>query len=77
MVDGVYDRDPAKDKDAVKYDNLTFKEVLDKELAVMDLTAATMCKDNDIPIMVFSLSDPDNIYKALTGEEIGTIVKED
>ena len=68
---------PQKDKDAVKYDNLTFKEVLDKELAVMDLTAATMCKDNDIPIMVFSLSDPDNIYKALTGEEIGTIVKED
>lgn len=75
MVDGVYDSDPHKNPNAEKYDEITFSRVLGDDLAVMDLTAASMCKDNDIPILVFSLSDPDNIVKALTGENIGTLVK--
>ncbi len=76
MVDGVYDSDPNKNKDAVRYDELTFKEVLNQELAVMDSTAASMCKDNDIPLLVFSIDDPQNIVKAVKGEDLGTIVKE-
>ena len=75
MVDGVYTSDPAKHPDAVKYNELTFSEVLNKGLGVMDSTAASMCKDNDIPILVFSIEDPDNIVKAVCGENIGTIVK--
>ncbi len=75
MVDGVYDKDPKKYSDAVKYGELSFKEVLDNELAVMDSTAAAMCKDNNIPILVFSIDDPDNIVRAISGEPIGTIVK--
>lgn len=75
-VDGVYDSDPNKNPDAKKFDKLTYLDVLNKELAVMDSTAASMCKDNNIPILVFSLDDPDNIVKAVCGEEIGTIVKE-
>ena len=76
MVDGVYDSDPKKNSNAVKYDHLSFSEVLNKDLAVMDSTAASMCKDNHIPILVFSIEEPDNIVKALEGENIGTIVKE-
>ena len=75
MVDGVYDKDPHKYSDAVKYDTLTFAEVLNKNLAVMDSTAASMCKDNNIPILVFNLSRPDNIFDAVCGKEIGTLVK--
>lgn len=75
MVDGVYDSDPNKNPNAAKYDEITFAQVLGDDLAVMDSTAASMCKDNDIPILVFSLSDPDNIVKALQGENIGTLVK--
>ena len=74
MVDGVYDKDPHKYSDAVKYDHLTFKEVLDKELGVMDSTSAAMCRDNDMPVYVFSLADPDNIVRAACGENIGTLV---
>lgn len=76
MVDGVYDKDPKKHADAVKYDTLSFSEVLDKRIAVMDSTAATMCRDNDLPILVFNLADPDNIARAAKGEDIGTLVKE-
>ncbi len=76
MVDGVYDSDPKKNSNAVRYDHLSFSEVLNKDLAVMDSTAASMCKDNHIPILVFSIETPDNIVKALQGENIGTIVKE-
>ncbi|MDR1564259.1 MAG: UMP kinase [Oscillospiraceae bacterium] len=76
MVDGVYDKDPKKFEDAVRYDTVTFKEVLEKGLNVMDSTAAAMCKDNGIPILVFSIENPDNIYSACCGENIGTIVKE-
>lgn len=76
-VDGVYDADPNKNPDANKLDSLTFLEVLSKELQVMDSTAASLCKDNKIPILVFNLDNPDNIVSALLGENIGTIVKED
>ena len=77
MVDGVYDCDPNIYPNAVKYDEVTFQEVLEKGLKVMDSTAAAMCKDNHIPVLVFSLSNPDNILSAIKGEKIGTIVKED
>ncbi|MFI3169861.1 MAG: UMP kinase [Faecalibacterium sp.] len=76
MVDGVYDKDPHKYDDAVKYDTLTFSKVLEDKLAVMDGTAATLCRDNQLPILVFDLADPDNIAKALQGETIGTLVYE-
>ena len=74
-VDGVYDSDPNKNPNAKKFEELSFKEVLDKELKVMDSTAASLCKDNNIPILVFSVKEPENIYRAITGEKIGTIVK--
>ena len=77
MVDGVYDKDPKKYDDAVKYETLTFSDILIKELAVMDSTAAAMCKDNSIPIIVFDLNREDNIYDVLMGEKVGTIVKEE
>lgn len=76
MVDGVYDKDPHKFDDAKKYDSLTFSEVLNDELGVMDSTAATMCRDNDMSLLVFDLSRPDNIYDAVMGSEIGTLIKE-
>ncbi|MEG0546142.1 MAG: UMP kinase [Oscillospiraceae bacterium] len=74
-VDGVYNKDPNKYSDAVKYDEVTHTEVLSKGLAVMDSTAASLCRDNNIPILVFNLSDPANIVKAVCGEKIGTIVR--
>ncbi|NLG93247.1 MAG: UMP kinase [Clostridiales bacterium] len=77
MVDGVYDCDPKKNPNAVKYDSLSFMEVLNKNLQVMDSTAASLCKDNNIPILVFSINEPENIVKAVCGEPIGTIVEED
>lgn len=75
-VDGVYDKDPNKFADAVKYDELTHSEVLSKGLKVMDSTAASLCRDNGISILVFNLDDPQNIVRALQGENIGTVVKE-
>ena len=75
MVDGVYDKDPHKYSDAVKYNTLSFNDILSKDLAVMDSTAAAMCKDNNIPILVFDLARPDNIYYACIGENIGTVVR--
>lgn len=74
-VDGVYDKDPRKFTDAVKFDTLTQDEVLERHLGVMDSTAAAMCSDNHMPILVFNLNDPENIYRAVHGENIGTIVK--
>ena len=76
LVDGVYDKDPHKFPDAVRYKELSFTEMLEKDLGAMDLTAAAMCKDNHIPVMVFSLEDPANIVRAVCGEDVGTIVKE-
>ncbi len=74
-VDGVYDKDPRKFADAVKFDTLTQDEVLEMHLGVMDSTAAAMCSDNELPILVFNLNDPENIYRAVHGENIGTIIK--
>lgn len=74
MVDGVYDKDPNKYDDAVKFEELSFSDILMKNLAVMDSTAASMCKDNHIPILVFDLSRPDNIYDACMGKNVGTLV---
>ena len=74
MVDGVYDSDPKTNPNAKKYDVVSFHEVLNKDLAVMDSTAASLCKDNKLPVLVFSLEDPENIYRAVCGENIGTIV---
>ncbi|MBE6752902.1 MAG: UMP kinase [Ruminococcaceae bacterium] len=75
-VDGVYDSDPKKNPDAKKYDTITFDEVLDKGLQVMDMTAASMCRESGIPIMVFDIGNPQNLVRAVSGETIGTIVKE-
>jgi uridylate kinase len=75
-VDGVFDKDPNKFDDAVKYDVVTHTEVLEKNLKVMDSTAASLCRDNNISILVFNLEDPENIVRAILGENIGTIVKE-
>lgn len=74
-VDGVYDSDPAINKNAVKFDKLSYLDVLNRDLKVMDSTATSLCKDNKIPIRVFSLEDPDNIIKVIKGENIGTIVE--
>ena len=73
-VDAVYDSDPAKNPDAKKFSELTFKEVLNLGLKVMDSTATSLCMDNDIPILVFGIADPENIVKVLCGEKIGTVV---
>ena len=71
-VDGVYNRDPKIYSDAIKYETLTFQEVLSKEIAVMDSTAIALCKDNKIPIVVFDIFQPGNIKKAVAGEPIGS-----
>ena len=75
-VDGVYDSDPAKNPEAKRYDTLTYSHVLQKDLKVMDGTAIALCKDNNIPIVVFDLSVRGNINRAMNGEPIGTIVGE-
>lgn len=73
-VDGVYDSDPMKNPDAVRYEALTYKQVLDQELKVMDATAFSLCKETKIPIIVFNLATPGNIERVVQGENIGTIV---
>jgi uridylate kinase len=74
-VDGVYSADPKTNNDAVKYENLTFLEVIQQGLQVMDSTASTLCMDNDIPLIVFSIMENGNIKRAVLGEKIGTIVR--
>ena len=76
-VDGVFDKDPNVFPDARKYETLTYSQVLNQNLKVMDSTAASLCRDNRIPILVFNLNKPHNIVAAVCGEKIGTIVKED
>lgn len=76
MVEGVYNKDPKKFSDAIKYSQISFTKVLNDGLAVMDSTAASMCKDNNIPILVFDINDPDNMLRAIQGMEIGTLIKE-
>ncbi len=73
-VDAVYDSDPAKNPDAKKFDSLTYIDVLNKGLGVMDSTATSLCMDNNIPILVFGIEDPQNIIRVLEGEKVGTIV---
>lgn len=75
MVDGVYDSDPKKNPEAKRYEELTFMEVLNQNLGVMDMTAASFCKDRGIPWLVFSIEDPENIVRAAQGEAVGTLVE--
>ena len=75
-IDGVYNADPAKVADAVKYDAISYEDVLAQHLAVMDSTATSLSMDNHIPVLVFALKDPKNILRAVMGEKIGTIVGE-
>ena len=73
-VDGIYTADPEKDKNATKYDHITFDSVYSKGLNVMDLTAFTLCKENNLPIIVFNMDTPGNLLKLLKGEKVGTLV---
>ncbi len=74
-VDGVYTADPEKDPNAVKFDEITYDEIYSRNLKVMDLTATTMCKENNMPIYVFDMDTPGNLKKVMLGEKIGTLVK--
>jgi len=74
-VDGVYDKDPAKHEDAVRYDSLEHRQILEQGLRVMDSTAASLCMDNHIPLIVFNLAEPGNIKRLLLGEKVGTLIK--
>ncbi len=74
LVDGVYDKDPNQFSDAKRYDTLTFNQVLNDNLAVMDMSAATMCNENNLPMLVFDLHRPDNILDAVLGKPVGTVI---
>jgi len=74
-VDGIYTADPEKDPTATRYDEITFQEVYDKGLNVMDMTAITLCQENNLPIIVFDMNKPGNFMKIANGEHIGTLVK--
>ena len=74
-VDGVYTADPEKDPTAIKFDTITFDEIYKRQLKVMDLTAFTMCKENNLPVVVFDMDTPGNLGKVVAGEKIGTVVK--
>ena len=75
-IDGVYSADPKEDPNAVKYDEITYLDILNKDLKVMDSTATSLCRDNHIPLVVFDLGEPENMVKVVKGEKIGTVVKE-
>lgn len=74
-IDAVYSADPKVDPNAIRYDKITYLDILNKNLKVMDSTATSLCRDNNIPLIVFGISEPDNILKAVKGEKIGTIVE--
>jgi uridylate kinase len=74
-VDGIYTADPEKDKTATKYTTISFEEVYSKGLEVMDMTAFTLCKENNLPIIVFDMNKPGNLIKLMAGEEVGTLVE--
>ena len=73
-VDGVYDSDPEKNSNAIKFDTLTFDQAYDKQLKIMDMTAFTLCKENEIPVVVFDMNNSGNLKKVILGEKIGTLV---
>ena len=73
-IDAVYSADPKIDPTAKRYEEISYKEVLEKELRVMDLTATALCRDNNMPLLVFGIADPENIVRAVKGEKIGTVV---
>lgn len=73
-VDGIYTADPEKDKSATKFDTITFSEVYEKNLNVMDMTAFTLCNENKLPIIVFDMNKPGNLFKVVVGEKVGTLV---
>ena len=73
-VDGVYDSDPEKNSNALKFDNLTFDQAYEKQLKIMDMTAFTLCKENEIPVVVFDMNNPGNLKKVILGDKIGTLV---
>ena len=73
-VDGVYDSDPEKNSNALKFDTLTFDQAYDKQLKIMDMTAFTLCKENEIPVVVFDMNSPGNLKKVILGDKIGTLV---
>jgi uridylate kinase len=73
-VDGIYSADPEKDPNAVRFTHLTFQDVFEKNLNVMDMTAFTLCKENDLPIIVFDMNKPGNLQKVLNGDNVGTLV---
>lgn len=74
-IDGVYSADPKLDKTAVKYDEITYLDILNKDLKVMDSTATSLCRDNKIPLIVFGIDEPENIVRIIRGEKLGTVVK--
>ncbi|MEJ1746537.1 UMP kinase, partial [Escherichia coli] len=74
-VDGIYDSDPEKNKDAVKFNSLSFDEVYEKNLKVMDMTAFTLSQENKLPIIVFDMNKEGNLLKVVQGEEVGTVVR--
>ena len=74
-IDGVYSADPKENPNAVKYDEISYLDILNKDLKVMDSTATSLCRDNKIPLVVFGIDDPDNIVRIIKGEKIGTLVK--
>ncbi|MDA8670034.1 UMP kinase [Flavobacteriales bacterium] len=73
-VDGVYDSDPEKNSNALKFDTLTFDQAYDRQLKIMDMTAFTLCKENEIPVVVFDMNNPGNLKKVILGDKIGTLV---
>ena len=73
-VDGVFDSDPEKNPDAFKFDNISYLDVLRKNLKIMDLTAVSLCQENDLPMIVFNMDVPDNLLKLVTGKEVGTLI---
>ena len=74
-IDGVYSADPKEDANAIKYDEITYLDILNQDLKVMDSTATSLCRDNNIPLVVFGIDKPENIVKIVKGEKIGTLVK--
>ena len=74
-IDGVYSADPKIDENAIKYDEISYLDILNKDLKVMDSTATSLCKDNNIPLIVFAMSEKGNMVKAVKGEKVGTLVK--